>query len=503
MLVFIFLLILLSRMVGLAHNPLYGDEALYINVGYEVFNGIFSDQALSWMFGSYLFPLFAALMDMIGGVWFLRFACVVLNLIAAWYVYRSTDELFGASPALWALILFGFSGVTINLSRQAVNDIMGLTFAAVTLYLVIKSAKEDNRAGKWFAAAAGVTFSLSFLAKYFIVLLPAFIMVGVAVWLGKRRSLMKLLTDVRPYYFIGIPTLVLGVYLLLTFDSIRNLYSSEFSVALTTRTNVLAFIIQDIGFVTILAYGGLAIAAKRTYRQLGLSGRQRESWTLYWLVVGALAISIYMIPLYHIYSGNETALWKHNTYTLLFLSPLAGFAIFTLINGIRSLHLRKRKTEWSLLLASLLFVGFMGFANTTLNHIEGFEHSSPNVEDAVTYLKAQDDFKVTDDTFTVASSSFIYEYYLGYNPSLSTKWSSPRNFEYDNLTNLPAIQKAIQDCALELAIIDDYYMEIDETIEPALVDAGYVQVYSTSKPLKDNSPTGLRMYVPATHDNCS
>ena len=51
------LIIFFIRITNLNYNTLFVDEAIYATVGKNVWSGVLSQNATSWMYGSYLYPL--------------------------------------------------------------------------------------------------------------------------------------------------------------------------------------------------------------------------------------------------------------------------------------------------------------------------------------------------------------------------------------------------------------------------------------------------------------
>ncbi len=68
---------------------------------------------------------------------------------------------------------------------------------------------------------------------------------------------------------------------------------------------------------------------------------------------------------------------------------------------------------------------------------------------------------------------------------------------------IDGINAAIEECALELVILDDYYTtDINAIVEPVLINAGYHQIYSETQRLHSGEQIGTRMYIPDEHNNC-
>ncbi len=139
-------------------------------------DGIISGKAESWMFGSFLYPMYVSFADQLGGELGVKASSVIPNVAAAVFIYLATRRVFGFKTALWALLLFGLSGDSVNLGRQAVYDALGIALAALGLYWMVIAAQEDNPKAWYFALASAIAIILCFLTKYIgILILPTII----------------------------------------------------------------------------------------------------------------------------------------------------------------------------------------------------------------------------------------------------------------------------------------------------------------------------------------
>ena len=58
-----------------------------------------------------------------------------------------------------------------------------------------------------------------------------------------------------------------------------------------------------------------------------------------------------------------------------------------------------------------------------------------------------------------------------------------------------AARKAIQDCAFDVIVLDNYYApDLVQTLEPVVVQSGYVLKFNTDKP-RTRTITGTRAYT--------
>jgi 4-amino-4-deoxy-L-arabinose transferase-like glycosyltransferase len=119
---FLALIIFLIRAYNVNYNTLFLDEAINAVIGEDLLAGVYDRGAMAFHFGSYLYPALAATVDQIGGVTALRIASALTSTIAAVFIYLSTRPIFGRNSALFAMLLFGFSGAAVNMGQLAVLD---------------------------------------------------------------------------------------------------------------------------------------------------------------------------------------------------------------------------------------------------------------------------------------------------------------------------------------------------------------------------------------------
>jgi hypothetical protein len=128
------------RVFNLEYNTLFVDEAIYAVVGRDLLAGIRDPSPLGWMYGSYLYPALAGLMNELGGVIGLRALSALFSTLAAAFVYLATVRLFGGEPAVWATVIFGLTAISINTGQFAVYDAPVIPALAAAFYLIVRAA---------------------------------------------------------------------------------------------------------------------------------------------------------------------------------------------------------------------------------------------------------------------------------------------------------------------------------------------------------------------------
>jgi 4-amino-4-deoxy-L-arabinose transferase-like glycosyltransferase len=136
----LFLLLLQAVFSLRLDNSAFQDEALYIFTGHWLIDSWRSDQEVfsnpeSFFSGApYLYPVFAALLDSLGGLWLVRsFSCLCM-LSSTVAVYWTTNLLFGhrsgVRPGTLAAAIFVLNAPVIFLGNFATFDAPAFTMMA-------------------------------------------------------------------------------------------------------------------------------------------------------------------------------------------------------------------------------------------------------------------------------------------------------------------------------------------------------------------------------------
>jgi hypothetical protein len=467
-------LTLAARLANIQFNTLYLDEAIYTTVGEDVRAGVFDQGATSWMFGSYLYPVIASSIEQLGGVTGLRILSAILTTSAAVFVYMAAKRLFDNETALWTLLLFGLSGISISLGQQAVLDVLGVPLLALSVYWIVLSFRSERRQS-WYFMWAGFTFSLSVLAKYIALLyLPALVLLIVTLHLWAGRSLLSVITRIRWISFFVPMVIVLGIYGAFYFNDLMAVMSGQFASQSGSRGVILWKIIQDVGVPILLAVFGMVLIGWKTVQRFY---PQRVGLLVILLPVLALLMAaVLILPLYHILAANERSMWKHNVYTLIFLAPLAGYAIARTIQAVRWIG-QKSLMPFRFVSAGITIVALIWFSVSALRQNDALQRSWPNNVDELAFIQTQN---ITPQSRILSPSYAIYEYYFDMGVDDRDVWNNVWYTEYGTSTGTDAIRQSIQECSYDLIVLDNYYApEWAGTLEPLVQEAGYVIVHNT------------------------
>ena len=503
----LFCVLILLRVSNLNYNTLAIDEAISVNVGQKVISGVTLYDTASQISGSHLFPITAALVNEVGGASGIRLLSATFSIITCLMIFFTSKRLFNFNAAFWGTLLFGTAGISLNLSQVAITDGMGVMFFSIAIYLLVEAFHDNSSYSKWYAIASGICFGLCFLAKYTgLLLLPALVVMGALSYFSQPSQQRNFLFDARLYYFLFPVVGILAVSILLVHQDIwlalTKASTNTGDLVIVSKLAVITSIIQQYGIILSLAVAGLVVFIDDFHGRMNLLPLLNKR-SLLFVMTAFVLICFMVLSFYHIYLSTLTDLWQHNVYILVIIAPFAGLAIIKLIDRIRS-SFSTQLHELRLLGVACLFLLFMAYLKSSFDTMKSYASSFPNIEDSVLYLQAQEMVSLREDLFVLSSVAMVYEYYLFNQPTLTRAWYSNWYFEYNNTFDIEGIRVAINDCALDLVILDDFYTnDINQEIEPLLIAAGYIQIYSTLQVLETGDQVGIRMYTPASHNQCT
>jgi 4-amino-4-deoxy-L-arabinose transferase-like glycosyltransferase len=475
---FLALIIFLIRAYNVNYNTLFLDEAINAVIGEDLLAGVYDRGAMAFHFGSYLYPALAATVDQIGGVTALRIASALTSTIAAVFIYLSTRPIFGRNSALFAMLLFGFSGAAVNMGQLAVYDSLAIPFLAVSLYLLVTAARFPDQENKYLVAASA-GFILAALSKYIgLIYLPALVVTGLALFFQHGRPLWP---AVRAFatYFILPAAVTLGSYGLYYLEELRQVASQQ-GYSWAARNTILGVIWQEVGLLLLLALAGLGltIVAYRSGRieatgWIGLQGwfRQRLGGKITLLLTALFVVALLLTwlaaPAYHLLGQNMRSLWKNSVYSLIFLAPLAGYAVARAIEWSRS-----RDTFGTLMGLAITIMAAILFIDRALDSNAYFQTSWPDVTNSLSHLRQAG---VGKSSRVLAESMDVYEYYFDFGTADRAVWHNVWYMEYEDLTGQEAVLAAVGDGYFDFIVLEDYYAPgIRQLLDPLLVEAGYV-----------------------------
>lgn len=344
------------------------DEGVYIVAGLRTLGGHgISDDYLSWISGSLLWPLIAGIGWKLWGLAGARAAaaiCVTIGLAGA---IKATGNLYGTRVRAGAALAAITSGPVIALGHLAVYDTLAVAGAGGAFWAVTEFLRRDDRA--WLCVAA-LLYALAGLAKYPVLVFIGPPLVFLILAIRGRGAAM----DIGVFGFIA--GAVLLIYLLAdraqlaAFESFRLSDNPSFDVS---REQLIDLQVYFTAVPAILAVAGLALVERR---RVGLA-----------LLTGAIGA-----PVYHLMTGDPSGAQKHVVFGIIFMLPLIGVTVAAALRHMR-------------LLAIPAVIGLTCFALVQVVRVdEGWPDLRPS---AATLVR-----DVHPGERLLASSSWVYAAYL-------------------------------------------------------------------------------------------
>ena len=302
----------------LLQNTAFQDEALYIYAGRQIVQhwlgapAILDNYSIYFSGNPYVFPIIGGMLDMVGGLELVRFFSLICMLIVTSCGYYVTKQLFDEKSAIFAAIFFVCQAPVLFLSRLATYDPLCLCLIALGAAIAVKTSQAKR---PWIALAVGPVMVLAFFAKYAALLfIPSILVLLVLVTLlklGWRSALVR--------GSLGIASLILSAGLAL-FIVVHYNPSMFHALSATTTNRQTEYVYSRIALVeNILQLTAISFLIGMTSL---LFVRKKEL-----LIALLLLSSSLLIPTYHVYKAELTSLDKHLGFSMLFVMPMAGYAL--------------------------------------------------------------------------------------------------------------------------------------------------------------------------------
>ncbi len=306
------------------HNTAFRDEALYIYTGHRIIahwlhGVILYDHPSSYFSGApAIYPVFAALLDRLGGLTLVRLFSLGCMLGATVAIGSVAGRWFGSRAGLFASAAFAVAGPTLLLSSFATFDAPALGGLAWATAWLAKSVEEDRwKAAAVGAVSSGLILALCVMIKYACLLFVPFSLLVAAIGAGRQRA--KWSIRVVSLALLAAVVVVVPLALTVGHDALQGL-----AVTTTDRrvlngehaTALIGWVAKFVGLWLVLAAVALFFGPKR---QLILKVV---------LLMGALAPALYQIGIHEF-----TSLQKHVDFGLIYAAPLCGLVMARLFVG--------------------------------------------------------------------------------------------------------------------------------------------------------------------------
>jgi hypothetical protein len=438
------------RAMNAAYSSAYMDESVYVLYGRMFLARHFEapiDEPLRWSFGWYLWPMLAAVADKIGGIVGVRELAASLGTLTVGAVYGFARRVFSPVVGLAAAALFAVLAPAVYTSRIATRDSGAICFLALGLWAFTCALQRDRRRD-W--VAAGTCFFAAFLCKYVVaIFFPFFVLLAF-----KKR--------LRPWLFFNLPLAFLcAAYIAVYHNDLAALlhYGSAYgSLRAPVAQARDIYLSNRVDFWIIAGLSCLAFLSK-TSRKTALA-----LWT------AALIFLAFQWK-----TRADYDYWKHVTYPLLFLTPLAAEGVLAAVERLcpRDLNRRAMASVFSI----VVICGVLGWTGKSWDM--GQFVFWPNVEPALAYMEG----RLTPGERVLVDDS-VFRYY--FHPQLQQRQIvDPFYFWYQGKMGGAAYTAAVHDGVFQYVLLDGGIGEDATTMQSAIgpvIGAGYTLRFSMPDP---------------------
>lgn len=419
-----------------AYSTAYMDESVYVVYGRMFLARYFEspiDTPLHHSFGWYLWPMMAAGADRLGGIVGVRELGALMGVLGVIAMYNFARRLFTPEIGLAAATIYTFLGPAIYSSRIATRDAGSLGFFTLGMWAYVHAWQEKSK--RIWAIAATLLFA-SFLCKYLVaIFFPALVI------LAMHKSRQSFWYFTAP---LGLASLFYGTYY---FNDLLYLvmYGEGYTSLLERSTLFQIYVVQRPDFWIIAALSLLTFS-KRAVRPKAF---------LLW--GGALLLFVFQLIV-----RSDYDYWKHVTYALFFLTPLAATGCVWAAGRFTRGHVFRQTALAAVLIVSLS--GGVAWAGRSFQ-MQSFIFW-PNVEPVVTYF----DHRLTGQEHVLVDDT-VFRYY--FHPRLR-QWQirDPFYLKYQGRTGPGAYVQAVRDGLYDYVILDGGLgsegREVDAAIQPVL-----------------------------------
>ncbi len=306
-------------------NTAFQDEALYLTYGHWILDswlhGVRMDaDPEQWFTGApQLYPVFAALLDSVGGLTLVRLFSALCMLSATAAVYWTATTLFRGHGFVgaFAALVFAISGPVLVLTRFATFD--APSYAAVAWALAVgcwAARREDARTGRW-AVLVGGLLALAVLLKYASAIDAPFVLLAVAASTlhePARRLRGLMVSVVAGLTAVAVLAMSVATWARPLIAGVVASTIERQALMPETASQLLARVSDESGPTIVLGVlGGLVLLRRRP-------------------VLGAvLLVASVAAPLYQVHTGESVSLYKSTVLGLVFGAPLGGYLCSLLV----------------------------------------------------------------------------------------------------------------------------------------------------------------------------
>lgn len=428
----IFLIFIVVVTKDLNYNTAFVDEAIYATVGEEALRGSFWERGLSWMGGSYIYPVISAYINRKAGLVGVRLFSVFTVLVAAFVSGEIAKKLYGARARIITVALFLFTGISLNLAQLGTYDAPALLFFSLAFYFAFLTRYTEKFSTVAILLSA-FSFSLAVLCKYIvIVFLPVF---PILFFRFRWKYLLYLAL------WLIFTAEILGTFAYLNYESLFVLFSGSAFKEPTNRLRIITDTIKYINiFIPLSIFGALIVFWKKRQKHLFL--------LLAMIAAGVAPFS------YHFVFENGRSMWKHLVFSLVTLAPLASiFLLYVYKKFIKLVRTSVFVDNASqAVLSGVILMTVLLLRHNFKDHWI-FQRSWPSATPSLEFLEANR----RDTDIILAEGSAIYKYHLYAGFQNPPAWASTWFMWYEDKTGIEAMKEAIKDQHFDFVVLNAYF----------------------------------------------
>ncbi len=427
------------------HNTAFRDEALYIYTGHRVIahwlhGAILYDHPSSYFSGApAIYPVFAALLDRLGGLTLVRLFSLGCMLGATLAIASVSRRWFGLRAGIFAAGAFAVAAPTLLLSSFATFDAPALGGLAWATAWLAKSVDADGwQRAVGGSVASGLILGACVMIKYACLLFVPFSLLAVAIGAGRRGAH----ASVRLVPLALLAAVVLVVPLAFTVG-----HSALHGFAVTTidrqvlngesATELVEWVAKFVGPWLVLAAAAL------------FCGPRRQLLLKVVLLMAALAPALHQIEIHEF-----TSLQKHVDFGLIYGAPLCGLVLARLCVG-------KLRIAAAAIAATLAVYG--------VSESGWLFHSWNNTSGLISTMGYALQIEPQAHTLGDVDEPIRYAFE---NSTQYWQWDSTEYLYYHGLTGLPAYQAGLRDHYWQYVYFDGE-TDISATLMPQMKAYGY------------------------------
>ncbi len=430
----------------LNYNSSFVDEAIYATVGEEVLRDVYWEKAISWMGGSYLYPLMSAYANRYYGLTGVRLMSSLLILLTGIISGKIAYQFAGYKTEVLTLFLFFSTSITLDIAQLGTYDTPAIAFLAVSMYAAMHSRYHSSTKSWVLVVFSSFFFTLATFAKYITIIFIPSILLMISLYpkhLKLKKSLIWLTISIIP----------LGFFVYQNSNDLTSLFITNPFTETRSRPYILSKILNDLALHIPLALSGIILALLK-------QRKEKKNLLLVLFLAGLTPL------LFHLATANARSLWKHLVFTLAFWTPIGSFVLLKLNQAVMSKTNNNPVLVNSLqLIRTIVVVTLITSVWVNFSKHWRFQRSWPSATNIIEYLK--NNRKTGDVIFAEASTVYKYHLYDGFEDPGA--WPSTWYFNYEGTTGVEAMKKAIRNKEFKYIILNDFFTpDINKEILPAI-----------------------------------